>query len=87
MRTILSLVGVVGSFFLIRYREHIGDMMGEPAWMQKIGGVYNFIVIIAVFIFFWSIAELTGTTEILFKPLTFFIPGARETPIDPGAGF
>jgi len=50
-------------------------MIGEPKWTEYIGGVYNMIVLIAVGIFFWCIAEITGTTHILFKPLTWFIPG------------
>ncbi len=82
MHIVLSLIGMVGSFFLIRYREAIGDIMGQAEWMNKVGGVYNVIVIVAIFIFFWSLATLTGTTGILFAPLTFLIPGAH----DGGAG-
>jgi hypothetical protein len=77
MGTFLSLVGIVGSLFLIKYRERVGEMIGEADWMTKIGGVYNFVVIVAVFIFFWSIASLTGTTGILFKPLLYIIPGIQ----------
>jgi hypothetical protein len=75
MGFILPILGIVGSFFMLKYREYIGNMMGEAAWMSKVGGVYNVIVIVAIFIFFWSLAELTGTTDILFRPLLWFIPG------------
>jgi hypothetical protein len=75
MSIFLSLVGIVGAFFMIKYREFIGNMMGEAAWMSKVGGVYNFVIIVAVFIFFWSLATLTGTTDILFRPLLWILPG------------
>ena len=75
MRIILSLIGIVGSFFLVRFREQIGNILGEAEWMNKVGGVYNVVVLIAIILFFWSLAELTGTTSLLFAPLRFFIPG------------
>ena len=67
---------------MIRYRQQVGDMMGEAEWMRKIGGVYNVVILIAIILFFWCIAELTGTTDILFLPFTYLIPGLRqwETP-------
>jgi hypothetical protein len=74
MSIFLSLVGIVGSFFLIKYREKVGDMVGEADWMTKVGGVYNVMIFVAVFIFFWSIATLTGTTSVLFSFLRF-LPG------------
>ena len=56
----------------------MGDTIGEADWMRKVGGVYNVIVIAAIFLFFWSLAVLTGTTNIFLKPLTFLIPGSRD---------
>ena len=75
MGYILPIIGIVGSFFLLKYREAIGNIMGEAEWMRKVGGVYNVVIIVAIFIFFWSLAELTGTTQILFSPLLWLIPG------------
>lgn len=75
IRYILCTVGIVGSLFMIKQREMIGDILGEAEWMKKIGGVYHVIVYIALFFFFWSIAELTGTTTVLFRPLQSLIPG------------
>lgn len=75
---LLIATGLVGPFFLIKYRASIGDIVGEAAWMKKIGGVYNFIIILALFIFFWTIAEMTGTTDILFSPLRSFFPELRK---------
>ncbi|MFA6038775.1 MAG: hypothetical protein WCV62_04075 [Candidatus Peribacteraceae bacterium] len=77
MGIILPIVGIVGSFCLIKYREQVGDMIGEAQWMKNVGGVYILVIIIAVFIFFWSLAELTGTTDVLFGPLKYLIPGMR----------
>ena len=80
MGTVLSIVGILGSFALLKYREKVGDMIGEADWMRKIGGVYNFILVVAVFMFFWSVAELTGTTDILFGSIRNLIPGLKSTP-------
>jgi hypothetical protein len=76
MRIVLSLIGMVGAFYMMYYRQKVGDMIGEADWMRKVGGVYNVIVFAAVFIFFWCIAELTGTTGIFFRPLTMLFPGS-----------
>ena len=78
MHIVLSLVGIVGSFFLIKEREKVGDMFGEAEWMRKVGGVYNVVVICALFIFFWSLAELTGTTDVLFGWVRNFFPGGHS---------
>ncbi|MEK7591259.1 MAG: hypothetical protein AAB489_03575, partial [Patescibacteria group bacterium] len=75
--TFFALFGIIASFLLLKFRQQVGDVIGEADWMNKIGGVYNFIIILAIFIFFWSIAELTGTSHILFAPLRMVIPGLR----------
>jgi hypothetical protein len=82
MNIVFGLLGIVASVLLIKYREAIGNMIGEAAWMQKIGGVYNVVLIIAVFIFLWSLATATGTTSFLFRPLLFFIPGMNRSQPD-----
>lgn len=78
MSVFLSLLGIAGSVLMLKYRESIGNIMGEADWMSKVGGVYNFVIILAIFIFFWSLATLTGTTEILFAPLLWLIPGVQR---------
>lgn len=78
MRYALSIMGIIASFFLVKYRERMGGIIGEAEWMRKVGGVYNVIVTAAIFIFFWSIAALTGTTDFFLKPITFLIPGSRD---------
>ncbi|PIP65342.1 hypothetical protein COU77_02965 [Candidatus Peregrinibacteria bacterium CG10_big_fil_rev_8_21_14_0_10_49_16] len=74
MSYVLPFVGMGFSFILVKYRERIGDMLGEAHWMVKIGGVYYVLVYIAIIIFFWSIAELTDTTHIFLAPLTVILP-------------
>ena len=75
MGTFLSICGLVVSLLMIKYREKIGENIGEAEWMQKIGGIYNFIIIVAIFLFFWSIAYLTGTIDIFFAPLRYALGG------------
>jgi uncharacterized membrane protein YdfJ with MMPL/SSD domain len=75
---LLIAAGLVGPFVLIRYRETVGDSLGEAEWMRKVGGVHNVVVIAALFIFFWTLAELTGTTGVLFAPLKFLAPGFQQ---------
>ena len=74
MRYILSIIGIVGSFLLIKFRERVGDNFGDPEWAAKVGGIYNVIIIVGLFIFFWSIAELTGTTQVLLGPILNALP-------------
>ncbi|MDA1292476.1 MAG: hypothetical protein O3A81_01720 [bacterium] len=53
---------------MLKYRERIGENLGEAEWMKYVGGVYNLIIIVSIFIFFWAIASLTGTEDIFFFP-------------------
>lgn len=72
--SLLIVIGLVTPFFLIKYREQIGDTIGEADWMRWFGGVYIFITIVAIVLFFWALAETTGTTNILFKPVIQIFP-------------
>lgn len=76
--TLLIATGLIGPFFLIKYRETIGDTVGEAEWMKKIGGIYNVIIVVALLIFFWTIADMTGTTTVLFSPLKSLFPQFRQ---------
>jgi len=73
MKYLIPIFGIILSFFIIKYREYIGSSLGEMEWMRKVGGIYTIIVIIGILIFFWSLATLTGTGDILFAPILFFI--------------
>ena len=74
MRFILGIIGILFGATLITYREAVGDMLGQPAWADKVGGIYNVVVIIGVLMFFWSIAYMTNTQDIFFAPLFYFLP-------------
>lgn len=74
MRYFLGFLGMVLGFCLIKYRERVGDMFGEPAWASKVGGVYNVVIIVGVFFFFWGIAAVTHTEDVLFGPIFSLIP-------------
>ncbi|MBT3292828.1 hypothetical protein HOD24_04065 [Candidatus Peregrinibacteria bacterium] len=63
---------------MIKYRERVGDMFGEADWMQKVGGIYGIIFISAIAIFFFSIAKMTGTTDIFLSPLINLLPGGHS---------
>lgn len=76
MSIFLGFLGIGFGFFLIKYRERIGDFLGDAYWMRYVGGVYNLIIIVGVLIFFWSVALMTGTQTIFFAPLYWILGGA-----------
>lgn len=87
MSYFLSIVGFILAFFLLKYRQRIGDEIGEADWMLKVGGVYNVIIIVAIFIFFWSFTAITGTSDMFFGWVKYLIPGLnRSAPTDLGSG-
>ena len=75
---LLIACGLIGPFFLIYYREEIGNTIGQADWMSAFGGIYTVIVVVAILIFFWTLAELTGTTQTLFGPIRDVIPDAQN---------
>jgi hypothetical protein len=77
MSILLGLIGIIASFFLVKCREEVGSMIGDPEWASKVGGIYNVVIIVAAFLFFWSLATMTGTSAILFAPIIKLIPGGR----------
>ncbi len=81
MHILQGLFGVIFAYCIIRYREAIGGMIGDPEWAQKVGGIYNVLIIVGVFIFFWSVAAISGTTDILFAPILMFVPGVGNGPV------
>ena len=80
MQIFYGLLGMAASFLLLKYRQQVGDTIGEAEWMKKVGGVYMVIIIFAILLFFWCIAELTGTTNILFSSFRYLIPGGMQEP-------
>lgn len=70
----LAIVGLVCSVLLIKYRERVAEMTGAGGWMDYLGGVYNVIILTAIFIFFFSVATLTGTVDYFLAPVRFLFP-------------
>lgn len=83
MDFLIPILGIAFAFVLIKYREQIGDTFGDPDWLRPIGGVHFTIVYIAIFIIFWSISYLTGTTEILFRPFLWLFPTLTQRQVQP----
>jgi hypothetical protein len=73
-RFIIGIIGLIFASALVKFREQVGEMLGEPEWAEKIGGIYNLVVLIGAVIFFWSIAYMTNTMDIFFAPLMNFLP-------------
>lgn len=75
-----GILAIIGSFFLIKYREKVVEMTGKFAWAEKYlgsGGTYNFMLILAIVFFLWGVASITGTTDVLLSPLRrVFFPGS-----------
>ena len=85
---IKGLLAIVGSFLLLKYRERVVAFTGKFGWAEQylgMGGTYNLMVIIAVILFLWGIASITGTTDVLLAPLRMFFPRGAQ-PTGGGAG-
>lgn len=87
MGTFLAFAGLGLSFAMIKYREYIGDAIGQADWMLKVGGVYNVIVFCGILMFFWCLAFLTGTQEIFLGPFLKLVGGAPKAPVAPAEVF
>lgn len=73
-----GILAIVGAFLLIKYRQKVVGLTGKFAWAEKYlgtGGTYNLMVIIAIILFFWGVAKMTGTTDVLLGPLRGLLPG------------
>ena len=79
MSFFLGFLAIAFGCVIIKYREHVGDMVGDPEWAQKIGGIYNVLVIFGIFMCFWGLATITGTSDILFGPIAHLFSGSQPT--------
>ncbi|MDD5041227.1 MAG: hypothetical protein PHX87_03060 [Candidatus Peribacteraceae bacterium] len=83
MVTFLGFVGLVSSILLIKYRERAAESLGAGEWMDYFGGVYNVIIIASIFLFFFSVAALTGTLDLFLTPVRWLLPSsAPDTLLD-----
>jgi heme/copper-type cytochrome/quinol oxidase subunit 2 len=82
MDIFFALIGFVLAYFIVRYRESIGDSLGEQDWMASVGGIYNVVVFIGILIFFWSLATITGTQNFFFTPIRWLLPFMFKREVD-----
>ena len=68
-----GILAIIAAFCLIKYRESIvRNVTGKIGWAEKylgMGGSYRLMVILAVVLFIWGLASITGMTHILLGPL------------------
>jgi uncharacterized membrane protein YdcZ (DUF606 family) len=87
MQIFLGIVGLIMSFVIVKKRESLGDMFGEPEWATKIGGIYNVMIIVAALLFFWSLSAITDTQKVLFAPIYSFFSFGKGDSSGPPANF
>ncbi len=68
MRFLFGIIGIGFSYLLVRYREPIGDSLGQPEWANRLGGIYNVVILMGIVFFFCSVAYMVGTFDVLFPP-------------------
>lgn len=67
MHFFYGLLGIILSFFIVKYREDIVEMIGKISWAEKyLGSTYNAIFLIGVFVFIISFLFFIGEEKILF---------------------
>lgn len=74
MSFFLGLLAIAFGVAIIKYREQVGEAVGDPAWAGKVGGIYNVLIIFGIFMCFWGLATITGTSDILFAPILGLFP-------------
>lgn len=79
-----GILAIIGAFLLMKYRERVVATTGKFAWCEKYlgyGGTYRFMVILAVILFLWGVATITGTTDVFLSPLKrVLLPGGAGVP-------
>lgn len=80
MRFFLSIIGIALGLVLLKFRQQVGDFMGEGEWMKYFGGVYNFVILLGIFLIIWSIASIFGVTDLFFRPILILLPFGRQAP-------
>ncbi len=76
MSFILSLIGLIAPYFLVKYRDKIIEITGKFGWAEKYlgqGGSYTAVVLFAIFLFLFSLLYITGNEGILFSWITPYV--------------
>ena len=66
MNIVYGLLGLGFAYLLVRYREFIGDILGNMEWAKWVGGIYNVIVMVAIILAIFSLLFIFGLEEQLF---------------------
>ena len=69
-----GILGIVFGILMVKYREQVGNAIGEPEWANKVGGIYNVVIILGILMCLWGLAALTNTQDFLFAPILSFFP-------------
>lgn len=69
-RLLVAIAATAISYFLLKYRQKIGDLIGPVGFAEKFfggGGTYTLLVIIAIVIFFLGLSYLSGGLDFFFQ--------------------
>lgn len=68
MNIILGILGLIASYYMVKFRGQIGDMLGRVDFAEKfLGSTYNLVVLVAIGIAFVSLLFIFGMQDLL-KP-------------------
>lgn len=73
MRFLFGFIGIILSFLLIVYRVPINHFIGGIEWAERKlgpGGTYTFMVLVAIFLFFFSLMYMTDSFNLIFGGAT-----------------
>lgn len=67
MHFVYGILGMILSFYIVKYREKIVNMTGKFDWAEKyLGSTYNAIFLIGVLVFCISFLFFVGEEQLLF---------------------
>lgn len=69
MNIVIGLFFLVLSILILLYRVPIRHFLGQVEWAERMlgpGGTYTFLLALAVFLFFLSLAVMTGALDVFF---------------------
>ncbi len=80
MKILWGLVGILLSYFIVRYRKNIVEWTGKFAWAERylgMGGTYTVLIFLSIGVFMFSILYMTGNMDFVFGGLgNFFSSGS-----------
>ena len=69
MRIFVGLIGCALAVLLIVYRVRVHDFIGQIGWAERhlgAGGTYTLLLLVGVFMFFFSLMYMTDSFNVLF---------------------